>query len=363
MRKPFYLHRRGRIWYAEYRDPVTGEISSPRSTKQSNRRAAENVAEIEAARLAELSDFPPMSLGEWGDRFFVDGCPHLTRLKLAGKIVSKKYIKDSRRAWVDHIRPDPICGVQLYSLRKSHILAFRVRLVNSVGQSRTAQVVWSTFHVIVREAGYYALTNHNPCAGIGQIAYEKTRRVALSAQQIMELLDPARWGESRYYLPTKFAALTGMRRGEVRGLMWADLDPTSGLIHVRHNLPGDSGVESLKSPKWGRSRVTPYPQALQKELEPLRKDGGYVFGYRNLPLGASRWLREFKAVAASIGAPDATLHSLRHSLNTILISNGASRALLRASFGWSDEDVQEIYTHDEMFDFESQKSLIDKIFK
>jgi integrase len=361
MRKTYYLHRRGRIWYAEYRDPITGEIKNSQSTKQSNRQAAEKVASREAARLAELSDFPPMSLGEWGGRFFKDGCPHLTRLNIAGKHISDKYINNSRRAWEKYICNDPICAMQLFNLRKSHLLAFRSRLVARIGQRRVAQTVWSTLHVIIHEAFYYGLIDHDPCVGLGQIAYQKKRRVALTAEQVKLLLNPSIWNGSRYYLPTKCAALTGLRRGEVRGLLWEDLYPEKRIIVVRHNIPGDAGVESIKEPKWGKPRITAYPLVLQRDIEPLRATG-FVFGYRDLPLGGSRWLKEFKRIADLIGAKGATLHSLRHSLNTLLLNMGESRSLLQASFGWSDNDVQEIYTHTDLYDYRPQSELIDRIF-
>lgn len=364
MRKAFYLHRRGRIWYAEYRDPVTGEISSPKSTKQSNKAAAEKAASTEAARLAELTDFPPMSLGEWGERFFKPGCPHVSRLKIEGKQVSDRYIKSCRQNWDNHIKSDQICSVQLYSLRRAHVLAFRTRLVENVGQTRTAQAVWSTLHIVIREAFFHGLSDRDPCVGIGQIAYEGKRRVVLTIEQVKALLIPELWDNSPYYLPTKAAALTGMRRGEIRGLLWSDLHPELNLIAVDHNLPGSAGAGHDTDPKWHKHRLTAYPKTLQADLEPLRKEKGYVFLIKGKPLGGNRWLEKFKEIAESekVNAPGATLHSLRHSLNTYLIDKGANKTLLQDSFGWSGEEVQELYTHSELFNYSAQRKMVDKEF-
>ncbi len=361
MRKPFYLHRRGRYWYVQYRDPVTGKISSSISTEMTNKAAAEKVALREAARLAALSEFPAMSLGQWGDKFFIDRCPRVTRLRIEGKKISDRYIRNCRALWLHYIKDDPVCGIQMAAVRRAHCLAFRERLVEKVGKSRTAQTSWAVFRLICREGYYHGLSDHDPCVGIGQIAYEEKTRAVLSLSQIKAVLDPVPWCGSIYYEPTVCAALTGMRKGEVRALQWSDLDSKSGVIRVVHNLPGSAGAGGETSPKWGKGRVTVYPGKLQDLLEPRRSDG-YVFSYRDGPIGGERWLITFKLVCAKLGIEGATLHSLRHSIHTALLSSGVDPGLLRGSFGWSGSQVQEGYTHRELYNYKPQADAVDLLF-
>lgn len=363
MRKDFYLFRRNRIWYAQYRDPVTGELGTPKSTHQSNKVAADKYADREVKRTSELSEFPPMSLGQWGEKFFVDKCPHKSRLAIDKKRIGEKYIARNRAIWMDIISKDPICGLQVYDIRKKHCLMFRKNIVDTFGLRRKTQTIWSCFRLIISDAFYYGLTDHDPCQGVSQVKYDKKIRVCMTRDQVKAILDPDKWNGSPYYEPTFAAGVTGMRRGEVRGLKWGGLDKGLNSIFVENNLPGEVGKGKDTDPKWGKKRVSPYPEVLQKMLEPRRgKDDEYVFHIGSHPIGAKRWLDAFKKVAKEVGAEGATIHSLRHSLHNILLEDGVSDALLRATFGWSSEKTEEIYTHRELFDKKAQFDAIENFF-
>jgi len=54
----------------------------------------------------------------------------------------------------------------------------------------------------------------------------------------------------------------GLRRGEMRGLLWGDI--ANGLINVQHNYINGEG---LKIPKWNSIRKVPIPAAVQKLLD------------------------------------------------------------------------------------------------
>ena len=54
-------------------------------------------------------------------------------------------------------------------------------------------------------------------------------------------------------------------------------------------------------------------------------------------------------------------HSFRHSLNTLLRDEGADPAKLREMFGWSNEAVQDGYTHWQVEHFEAQRHKIEEL--
>ena len=58
-------------------------------------------------------------------------------------------------------------------------------------------------------------------------------KTALTADQSKRLLDAV--SSTRAYLFCLIALQTGMRRGEICGLMWEDIDLDKQIIHVRHN--------------------------------------------------------------------------------------------------------------------------------
>jgi integrase len=57
-----------------------------------------------------------------------------------------------------------------------------------------------------------------------------------------------------------------MRRGEVRGLKWGDID--DGLINLTHNF---INVDGWKKPKRGKERIVPYLDIVEKAFEEVRK--------------------------------------------------------------------------------------------
>jgi integrase len=55
-----------------------------------------------------------------------------------------------------------------------------------------------------------------------------------------------------------------MRLGEVRDLLWGDIDPEAGIIHIRHNW---QDLEEIKAPKNGEPRDVPLPLAVKEAGE------------------------------------------------------------------------------------------------
>jgi len=62
-----------------------------------------------------------------------------------------------------------------------------------------------------------------------------------------------------------FALQTGMRRGEILGLCWKDVNFTTNLIEVRHS-------------KAGRPRHVPMSSELFTMLKSMPSKSNYVFG-------------------------------------------------------------------------------------
>lgn len=363
MRKPFYLHRRKGIWYVQFRDPGTDKILPARSSGLKNKTAAERWADLELDRLVRRSRYGDMSFGDWARKFYQDkGCPHLSRILAEGGRCSDRTKAQNRRMIDAYILPDPICLMRVSEIEKPDALGFRTRLVDDLGSCRTSQLVFGLFHTMCLEAVVYGLSDVDPCFGMKRLSYEVEVRQALTLDQVVAVLQPSSWESRVHWRMTVCSVLTGMRAGEVRALQWADLDCASGLISVRHNLPGEAGADKMTEPKWGKVRVVPYPLVLQRILEPSRADAGFVFSWKDGPVGYHRWRANFAKVCKEAKCPGATIHSLRHSLHTILREKGIPPDVLRASFGWESEKVQEEYTHRSLYDLGPQRLMIDSLF-
>ena len=83
----------------------------------------------------------------------------------------------------------------------------------------------------------------------------KTKKIeVLSEAELAALLAHLKSGP--LYLPALLSANTGLRRGEVCGLRWCDLDLAKGTLHVAQQVQNIGGELVTLVPKTDRSRRT-----------------------------------------------------------------------------------------------------------
>lgn len=139
------------------------------------------------------------------------------------------------------------------------------------------------------------------------------------------------------------ALYTGMRRGEVCALRWADVDMGRGEIRVCRSVGVGAGGAYLKEAKTAAGkRCIPMPQALKTALMALQGHS-YVIGgdtfYNPTRLG-----RQWASFAESFGIMGTegrvcTFHDLRHTYATVAIASGADVRSVAAILGHADASV------------------------
>jgi integrase len=339
--------KRGKVYYFRFRDPITEQIGSAKSSGQTNKTLADAWALEEYARMVKVAGESTIPFGEWIDRFYKPGCPHLSTLYDKGRTISKTTILQNRGYIDDVIKGDRICRIRLCDLRRADINDLRDRIIALKSRTRTAQMIFSVVTIALNEAVLRGHLEVSPAFKIPKIAYKKNPRVALPFADIQEILKVEHWTDLTVWRLVKTAAYTGMRAGEAIGLLWQGVDNPKGYITIYNNRPAHMNIN--KAPKWGKTRVTIYPPIIQELLEPLREPQGYVFNKDSEPL-------TYNSVANALNRAGnkakirATLHQFRHSLQTYLRGRGVPDDLLRAAFGWSNANVQEGYTHRELYD-------------
>ena len=136
---------------------------------------------------------------------------------------------------------------------------------------------------------------------------------ALTKEQSKLLLEACQG--TGLYLPVLLALHTGMRRGEVFGLKWADVDIFHGQIKVQRSYDGPT--------KNGKSRVVPISLALEKVLLdkiPMTTDNSdkMVVSSKFDPNPALR------AACRRAGIEPINFHALRHTFCTLALESGIS---------------------------------------
>ncbi len=147
-------------------------------------------------------------------------------------------------------------------------------------------------------------------------------------------------------------ALTGLRRGEIAGLRWADVDFTAGTVTVENTRIQVDGKVIEKTTKTEKSRRTlPLTPAISKALRRARSiqdaeqrelgaaygAGAYVVSDEaGEPVHPDRLSREWRAVCAAAGVRAVRLHDARHTCGTLLHLQNVPIAVVSAWLGHCD---------------------------
>lgn len=353
-----------KVFYVQFRGP-DGAYLSAKSSGQTSRRAAETWAEAEfrkhekaaaAAKHAAMREGmaydPDMPLKAWATLFHGPDCPHVMRRSSEGATFSPHTIRNNLGIINNHILKDPLASRPVASISQADVLAFRDRIVKKNGLRRTSQRVFEVFKTIIREAFLRGLIAQDPMRLAGRIKIESKEKGTLTPTEYRRLIaDPKIFeGDLLAAAIFRFVALTGLRRSEALALQWEDIDMGAAVINICRAFK-DSNFYEVGLPKWNKKRLVPLaPIALTilREWRPY-SPGPLVFAYPNgRRVGSEYWQNSFHRAMDKLGIESeraVTPHSLRHSLNSLLLAGGSAPEAVRAVLGWSDPKVQEGYTH------------------
>jgi integrase len=137
----------------------------------------------------------------------------------------------------------------------------------------------------------------------------------------------------------QLAILTGMRRGEMLGLKWEDIDLVRGMLSVKRTLSrGTKGTYTFGLPKTRHGRrLVSLPRSAVKALKSHRmkqlearlalgvgyEDQGLVFANAvGEPLHPNTVAYQFKRLCKAADVPLIRIHDLRHTSATLMLANG-----------------------------------------
>ncbi len=182
----------------------------------------------------------------------------------------------------------------------------------------------------------------------------------LMDDDLHKLLKTAR--PTRSYPAILLAATTGMRRGEVLGLRWLDIDLATGILTVNHTLEETKAGLRLKEPKTKRSRrnITlpalmvdtlrshKAAQAQERLMLGLGRDkNGYVFAALDGgPIRPRNFSKEFSRIVERAGVRRVSIHSLRHTHASQLLRDGVHVKVVSERLGHSTVSITlDVYAH------------------
>ncbi len=224
-----------------------------------------------------------------------------------------------------------------------------------------------TYHIaissILSTAVQWQVIVSNPCERLKPPKIDTKEKKYLDEKQALYMLDCLANEPLQYQALFTLLIYTGMRRGEVLGLKWSDIDFNNKVITIQREVLYTANKGLFEdTPKTATSnriiKVADEPLKLLKKHKAeqnIRRlqcgdqwhNNNYVFpnwnGKPMYPAALTSWFKHF---LQQYDLPSITLHSLRHTNASLLIANGINITTVSKRLGHTNTSVTaSIYAH------------------
>ena len=251
-------------------------------------------------------------------------------------------------------------ATKLQKLRPEHVQQWHGTLLAGSLSARTVGHAHQVLRLMLQCAVKNGTLARNVAAVHAPPKVEEDEIEILSAEQIADVLAKL---EGHTLCPIVTLALaTGMRRGELLGLQWGDIDLDANTLRVERVEETNAGLR-LKSPKTksGRRNITlPSETAAMLrayKIEQMRirlvigagklEPDTLVFtDVHGKPLKPHTISRAWRRVVTAKKLPAVTFHALRHTHASVLINAGVDILTISRRLGHSKASVTlDVYGH------------------
>lgn len=217
------------------------------------------------------------------------------------------------------------------------------------------------FKGALKQAVIWEFVSKNPADGVKPPQPDEREHRILSVEELALVLSAA--AETQIFLPVLLGWSVGLRRGEICGLRWQDVDLKNGIAAIRHTLVRVStGNLIFKPPKTksGRRSVklaALLVEALTREGEKLRECRrvlGSSYNPHNLvvcrangsPVNPTTIYQQFQTLLERLELPRIAIHDLRHTHATHLLQQGINVKVVAERLGHADPGITlRVYAH------------------
>ena len=306
------LYKRNSVWWLSIF--INGERVCE-STGTSNRRAAER---IEKARREELNNQrhrlphidPEVTVGAVAARFIAEG-------------LATPYYLDRFKHTLPYFGDIPMRDLNQSVLRKYRQ---ERHAANPSLKPATLNRDLATLRRLCNWAAEEGLIPANPLGRLHMERERRTKRPVMSVREENILMAHAPLHLQRII---RCALDTGMRRGEILGQRWEDVDLDNRILHVSRS----------KTPE-GESRIVPLTTRVYDMLLAFHKKSGIVFTYDNNPIKIVK--TTWAASLRRSGLRHFRFHDLRHSANSRLMLAGVMQEIRREIIGHSSQHSRDV---------------------
>ena len=305
--------------YTAGHDPETGKAIYKNVLGRTQTEVKEKLkAAIKETQSLDLTKVGKYTVGEWMEVWFED----------YAKIKVRPSSHQTYRGYIDnHINPnigdiplEKLTSLDLQKLYKKLLTKGRVDRLESKGQpkglsAKTVRNIHQILSSALKLAQEQRIILTNPAEGCALPKVEHKEMQTLPVEQLQSFLREAK--ESGVFALYYLELVTGLRRGELLGLKWEDIDLERGDLRVRRQI-SRINREVVEAPLKTKNayRTLPLAEDTVSVLKEQRRKVGscpWVFPSPNGgPISPDSVLHMLHRVLKRAGLPKVRFHDLRH---------------------------------------------------
>ena len=307
---------------------------------------------ITAYQGVDLTEECRMTLSEWLDRW----------LEQMVAILRPSTLEHYRSDMEHHVKPylgqKKLTQITASDLRKLYDdLKKQGRVHPRPGQSRglsttTVHGIHTTLHHALKSAVDQRLLPHNPADHVEPPKVAHKSMTILNEEQMDTFLAAVEqdsiWKDFFYTELT-----TGLRLGEICGLMWSDFDARKGTLNINRTLQKEQGGRLVTgdTKTYAGTRKIVLPDSTAERLRNRKKYSYSVWIFPNplrpeAPMNPTTAYHPLKKILAENDLPGLRFHDLRHTFATHALANGVDAKTLSGILGHTKASFTvDTYTH------------------
>ena len=266
-----------------------------------------------------------------------------------------------------NVHINPLLGeLKICDIMPMHIQQFfKDKLDGKGGRKKLSVNSVSKLFLLLNKAFSVAVKNriikYNPCEGVDKPKKTKPQIKIYNEEQVFKLLDITKGTFDE--IAILLGAFVGLRRGEMFGLRWCDIDYDNSTLSIHETLVRFNKWVEKEPKNTSSQRTICVPDFVIDVLKQYRKTcpGSKRVCEKFKP---GSYSEHFKNLLIKHGLPHTTLHGLRHFNFTIMMAYGVPDKIASKHGGHAQvSTTRETYQHTSLIYDKQVSNVMQSVYK